>query len=179
MKLQEIDSSDISIDQPSDKTEQQTFKSENSRENSVSKKLSGLEFQTFDDQMAVAQKVIKDITSKNPHLITELLAINVSDFMKIFNHLSSRSDNLENAYRKLFLGLEKYGASKFVEESLKEIKDNHLTSSQNAAIMDVWQNLISNHVGDNKEVFDMLGNEKLSHLVKEYLNQVDKIYLIS
>ena len=159
MKLPETDSPNIATDQPSVKTDQQTFKSDNSKKNSVSKKLSELEFETFDDvlttskEMAneIVQNVINDITAENPHLVSELLSINFSDLIKIFNHLLSTSDSIENAYRKLFLGLEKYGATKLVEELSEEIKDSPVTNSQTAAYMDVWHNIISNYVGDNKE----------------------------
>ena len=52
-----------------------------------------LEFETFDDVLAtskemaneIVQNVIKDITAENPHLVSELLAINFSDLIKIFN----------------------------------------------------------------------------------------------
>ena len=159
MKLQETDSPNIVTDQPSHKTEQQMLKSDISKKNSVSKKLSELEFETFDDVLAtskemaneIVQNVIKDITAENPHLVSELLAINFSDLIKIFNHLLSTSDSIEHAYRKLFLGLEKFGANKLVEELSEEIKDNPVTNSQTAAYMDVLQNIISNYVGDNKE----------------------------
>jgi len=58
-----------------------------------------------------------------------------------------------------------------VESVIKTLGNSEDDSSKKESLDSISQ-VISSYVEENKEIFDMLGNEKMSHLMKEYLNQI-------
>ena len=57
----------------------------------------------------------------NPDLFDELFSIDFSDLVKVFYHLLSESDSIEQTYTKMILGAKRNGVQKFAEEVFKQM----------------------------------------------------------
>ena len=61
----------------------------------------------------------------NPDLFDELFSIDFSDLVKVFHHLLSESDSIEETYNKMILGAKRLGVQKFAEEVLKSASEEN------------------------------------------------------
>ena len=95
------------------------------------------------------QAVIKDAALNNPNILKELISVNFSDLLKVFKYLLSHSESIENAYRKLFLGVEKFGAEQFVESVIRTLSNSEDDSSKKESLDSISQ-VISSYVEENK-----------------------------
>jgi len=115
----------------------------------------------------IVQRLITETTLNNPDLIQELVSLDFKVLLKVFHQIFVQSDSIEEAYRTLFEGVSQLGAEKFVEiffkkQNLGEIKRNtHVNKFVNKFVSDMSSN--------EENLAEMLGNEKLTELVGEYI----------
>ena len=71
----------------------------------------------------------------DPDMLDELFSMELSDLVKMFYHLLSTSDDMEQAYTKMILGAKAHGVQKFAEEVLQTTsEDNYDNDSQNLSL---------------------------------------------
>lgn len=117
------------------------------------------------------QKLIEEITLRDPKVIQELLSIDFRDLLKVFQKIFLKSNSIEEAYRTLFEGVSQLGAEKFIENFSKtqKSKDNKIDLRTD----EIVNKFVSSMSGDGGKIADMLGTEKLNELVGEYIKNME------
>jgi len=108
------------------------------------------------------EKVIEDITLKDPKVIRELLAIDFSDLLRVFQQIFLKSQTIEDAYRTLFNGISEHGGKGFIAK----YQNNDDAESK---IVDKFIRSLSD---EGRNVMEMLDSEKLNDLIREYVNNI-------
>jgi len=105
----------------------------------------------------------------DPDLLDELFSMELSDLVKMFYHLLSTSDDMEQAYTKMILGAKAHGVQKFAEEVLQTTsEENNDHDSQNLSLETITK-FIASYKGTYEDILGLIGNKKLSHLFHLYL----------
>jgi len=115
----------------------------------------------------IVQRLITETTLNNPDLIQELVSLDFKVLLKVFHQIFVQSDSIEEAYRTLFEGVSQLGAEKFVEIFLK--KQNLGDIKRNTHVNKFVNKFVSDMSSNEENLAEMLGNEKLTELVGEYI----------
>ena len=117
----------------------------------------------------VAQNAFREAAKHNPEALHELSKLDISDLIKVFSSIFSKTTDVEDAYRQLLKGVQELGAKKFIEQfSDTEVNES---DSLEKGYIEKLEKIVKNMMS-NPEVFSKMDNSKLHHLVKEYLTQV-------
>ena len=117
----------------------------------------------------VVQKAFLDAAKNNPEALSELSKVDLSDLIKVFSSIFSKTNDIEDAYRQVLKGVQELGAKKFIEQfSDTEVNES---DSLEKGYLQKLEKIVKNMMS-NPEVFSKMDNSKLHHLVKEYLTQV-------
>jgi len=106
----------------------------------------------------------------NPDLFDELFSLDFSDLVKVFHHLLSESDSIEETYNKMILGAKRLGVQKFAEEVLKSASEENNDNIRHLSLETITK-YIASYKGSYQDIVGLIGNKKLSHLFQLYLNQ--------
>ena len=117
----------------------------------------------------VVQKAFLDAAKNNPEALSELSKLDLSDLIKVFSSIFSKTNDIEDAYRQVLKGVQELGAKKFIEQ-FSDTEINESDSLEKGSIQKLVK--IVRNMMSNPEVFSKMDNSKLHHLVKEYLTQV-------
>ena len=117
----------------------------------------------------VVQKAFLDAAKNNPEALSELSKVDLSDLIKVFSSIFSKTNDIEDAYRQVLKGVQELGAKKFIEQ-FSDIEVNESDSLEKGYLQKL-EKIVKNMMS-NPEVFSKMDNSKLHHLVKEYLTQV-------
>jgi len=117
------------------------------------------------------QKVIEETTLKDPKVIQELLSIDFTDLLKVFQQIFVQSDSIEKAYRTLFEGVSQLGADRFIESFFK--KQNLKNNVRDLRAEELVTKFVSRMSNEGKKIAEMLGSEKLNELVGEYIRNIE------
>ena len=117
----------------------------------------------------IAQKAFREAAKNNPESLSELSKLDLSDLIKVFSSIFSKTNDIEDAYRQVLKGVQELGAKKFVEQ-FSDIEVNESDSLEKGYLQKL-EKIVKNMMS-NPEVFSKMDNSKLHHLVKEYLTQV-------
>jgi len=117
------------------------------------------------------QKVIEEVTYNNPKVLSELLSIDFSDLLKVFQLIFVKSASIEEAYQTLFDGVGQMGATKFIDKTL-EIEQSK-EQRQDSQVEEIVRQFVSILPEEGRNIADMLGSEKISKLVGEYLKNIE------
>ena len=124
----------------------------------------------------IAQKAFREAAKNNPESLSELSKLDLSDLIKVFSSIYSKTTDVEDAYRQVLKGVQELGAKKFVEQ-FSDIEVNESDSLEKGYLQKL-DKIIKNMMS-NPEVFSKMDNSQLHHLVKEYLSQVMILYYLS
>jgi len=114
----------------------------------------------------IVQKLVTETTLKNPDVIQELLSLDFKVLIKVFQQIFVQSDSIEEAYRTLFEGVSQLGAEKFVENFSKK---QNLGENERNTYYEFVNKFVSEISSSEENLAKMLGNEKLTELVGEYI----------
>jgi len=114
----------------------------------------------------IVQRLITETTLKNPDVIQELLSLDFKVLIKVFQQIFVQSDSIEEAYRTLFEGVSQLGAEKFVENFSKK---QNLGENERNTYYEFVNKFVSEMSSSEENLAKMLGNEKLTELVREYV----------
>ena len=117
----------------------------------------------------IAQKAFLEAGENNPEALSELSKLDLSDLIKVFSSIFSKTNDIEDAYRQVLKGVQELGAKKFIEQ-FSDIEVNESDSLEKGYLQKL-DKIIKNMMS-NPEVFSKMDNSQLHHLVKEYLTQV-------
>ena len=117
----------------------------------------------------VVQKAFLDAAKNNPEALSELSKVDLSDLIKVFSSIFSKTNDIEDAYRQVLKGVQELGAEKFIEQ-FSDTEVNESDSLEKGSL-EKLEKIVKNMMS-NPEVFSKMDNSKLHHLVKEYLTQV-------
>ena len=118
----------------------------------------------------VVQKAFLDAAKNNPEALSELSKVDLSDLIKVFSSIFSKTNDIEDAYRQVLKGVQELGAKKFVEQ-FSDIEVNESDSPEEKGYLPVLEKIVKS-MKSNPEVFSKMDNSQLHHLVKEYLTEV-------
>ena len=85
---------------------------------------------------------------ENPDLFDELFSIDFSDLVKVFYHLLSESDNIEQTYTKIILGAKKNGVQKFAEEVLQTASEENNDNIRHNLSLETITKYIASYKGN-------------------------------
>ena len=71
-----------------------------------------------------ASQAVQKTILENPKILPELLSMDFSDLLKMFQRIFVQSESIEEAYRTLFEGVSQLGLNKFIENYFQ--KENQL-----------------------------------------------------
>jgi len=114
----------------------------------------------------IVQKLVTETTLKNPDVIQELLSLDFKVLIKVFQQIFVQSDSIEEAYRTLFEGVGQQGAEQFVENFFKK---QNLGENKRNNYYEFVNKFVSEMTSSEENLAKMLGNEKLTELVGEYV----------
>jgi len=117
------------------------------------------------------QKVIEEVTYKNPKVLSELLSIDFSDLLKVFQLIFVQSASMEEAYQTLFDGVGQMGATQFIDKTLETEQSKE--KRQDSQVEEIVKQFVSILPEEGRNIADMLGSEKISKLVGEYLKNIE------
>ena len=127
----------------------------------------------FDDLLSflkpaseIVQKLVTETTLKNPDVIQELLSLDFKVLIKVFQQIFVQSDSIEEAYRTLLEGVGQQGAEQFVENFFKK---QNLGENKRTDYYEFVNKFVSEMTSSEENLAKMLGNEKLTELVGEYV----------
>jgi len=117
------------------------------------------------------QKLIDETILRNPQVIQELLSIDFTDLLKVFQKIFSKSNSIEEAYRTLFEGVSQLGAAQFIENFYKtqKSKDN----KKDLRTEEIVNKFVSSMSVDGGNIADILGKDKINELVGEYIKNME------
>jgi len=118
----------------------------------------------------VVQKAFLDAAKNNPEALSELSKVDLSDLIKVFSSIFSKTNDIEDAYRQVLKGVQELGAKKFIEQ-FSDIEVNESDSLEKGYLQKL-EKIVKNMMS-NPEVFSKMDNSKLHHLLKEYLTQIE------
>lgn len=118
------------------------------------------------------EKVIKEITLENPEVLTELLSLDFTDLLKVFQRIFVQSNSIEEAYRTLFKGIGEKGADNFVKTVFAS--ETSKDSEKDNKVEEMVTKFVSTMSGDGKNIAEILGDKKINELVAEYLKNNEK-----
>ena len=118
----------------------------------------------------VVQKAFLDAAKNNPEALSELSKLDLSDLIKVFSSIFSKTNDIEDAYRQVLKGVQELGAKKFVEQ-FSDIEVNESDSPEEKGYLQGLEKIVKS-MKSNPEVFRKMDNSQLHHLVKEYLTEV-------
>lgn len=117
----------------------------------------------------VVQKAFLKAAKNNPEALSELSKVDLSDLIKVFSSIFSKTNDIEDAYRQVLKGVQEHGAKTFIEQ-FSDIEVNESDSLEKGYLQKIEE--IVKNMMSNPEVFSKMDNSKLHHLLKEYLTQV-------
>ena len=117
----------------------------------------------------VVQRAFLEAAKNNPEALPELSKIDLSDLIKVFSSIFSKTTDIEDAYRQVLKGVQEHGAKTFIEQ-FSDIEANESDSLEKGYLQKI-EKIVKNMMS-NPEVFSKMDNSKLHHLVKEYLTRV-------
>ena len=84
----------------------------------------------------------------NPDLFDELFSIDFSDLVKVFYHLLSESDSIEQTYTKMILGAKRHGVQKFAEEVLQTASEENNDNIRHNLSLETITKYIASYKGN-------------------------------
>ena len=87
---------------------------------------------------------------ENPDLFDELFSIDFSDLVKVFYHLLSESDSIEQTYTKMILGAKKNGVQKFAEEVLQTASEENNDNIRHNLSLETITKYIASYKGNHQ-----------------------------
>ena len=117
----------------------------------------------------VAQNAFREAAKHNPEALHELSKLDISDLIKVFSSIFSKTTDVEDAYRQLLKGVQELGAKKFIEQ-FSDIEVNESDSLERGYLQTVKETIKKLML--NPEVSSKMDNSQLHRLVREGLAQV-------
>ena len=117
----------------------------------------------------VVQKAFIEAAKSNPEALSELSKVDLSDLIKVFSSIFSKTNDIEDAYRQVLKGVQELGAKKFIEQ-FSDIEVNESDSLERAYLQTVKETI--KNLMLNPEVSSKMDNSQLHRLVREGLTQV-------
>lgn len=139
-----------------------------------SDKVSDVDKDNLEDILSVLKTFNDMLISEelaNPDLLDELFSLEFSDLMKMFYHLLSQSDDMEQTYAKMISGAKIHGVQKFTEELLQTAREENYDNISHNLNLKTMTNFLASFKGHYEDIVGLIGNKKLSHLFQLYLNQ--------
>lgn len=139
-----------------------------------SDKVSDVDKDNLEDILSVLKTFNDMLISEelaNPDLLDELFSLEFSDLMKMFYHLLSQSDDMEQTYAKMISGAKIHGVQKFAEELLQTAREENYDNISHNLNLKTITNFLASFKGNYEDIVGLIGNKKLSHLFQLYLNQ--------
>ena len=83
----------------------------------------------------------------NPDLLDELFSLEFSDLVKMFYHLLSQSDDMEQTYTKMISGAKIHGVQKFAEELLQTAREENYDNISHNLHLETVTKFIASYKG--------------------------------
>jgi len=124
----------------------------------------------LDPASSTLQNLVNDVMLNQPGVVTTLLNLPFSELLQYFQILFLQSPSLEETYRTLFTAIQECG-DRELKSCIEEHKSGRIVAKRNREEEHLAL-LLQQHGGKVSSMLSILGDEKISKLMTEYLSSV-------